>query len=226
MKKLISIMFAVLLMSSATLAVDHGPIGISGETRTYTPVLGGDMRSYQPTTMIGFRFYVENTGAIELRFGYESAGGVDKDSTSNTSEDQSESSFAVEVGGMIRAFETPRSYMGILARIGFTSNKDEESVYWSDPNPPYQDSDRKYLDYRTTAMSIFLGMEPTYFFNDHFSLYSTFGLRISMLPSTKYFDEPDVYTPADYNAATLSDHEDSKTLIRFDGVWIGMRYCP
>jgi hypothetical protein len=155
--------------------------------------------------MIGLRFFVGEKLGLDARFGFASLGAVDLDTASQTWPEPAFSSIAFEGGLMYRACETERSYLGMVGRLGLTFNKLSE---WKNDPPSYE-------EYNVTVVSIFLGMEPTYFFNDNFSMYSTFGLRIKMIPNSKYLDD-----------GTLKEYEDSRMYVAFDGVWIGMRYCP
>ena len=227
MRNVTALWLVILLIAGSAMAVDHGAIGMSGEVRANTSnttsfdLTVGEPRYYEPNTMIGLRLYSGEYIGIDIRLGYMSLSGIDRDTASHTYRSRAYGSFALEGGLVYRAAETKRSYLGILARMGITSNKLSLSIW--DPT-----GDGKYEEFNAKVFNIFFGMEPTYFFNDHFSIYSTFGLKIRMIPNSKYVDYPNAYDHADFLAGNymIKDHKDSQTWLGFDGIWLGMRYYP
>ena len=221
-------LFIVLLLTMAALssmAAEHGNIAINGEVRTYNKsqqllFVSYNQSTDEPPARIGFRLLSGASHGFDLNFGMNLESAVSRDTTAATDNYPGQKTYSFEAGIFFKVARADKGYLAVLARGGIDLNQWWESDWHIHGSGGYS----KYATYRVTIINFYLGLEPTYLLSRHIAIYTTIGLKIRLIPNSKYIDK----NSSDYNWSTgslpLKERNDARTIIATDGFWLGLRY--
>ncbi len=158
---------------------------------------------------IGLRYFPMKNIAVDLSLGGAYNDQVEADSTTKTVGDPGARVFNGELGIFVKILEYEGAYLGTLGDIGFSSQRWADFDNRSRPVPGFP----SFATYSMTIPYVFMGMEPGYFFNSHFSLFSKFGFNLAYFPASKYIDNTSSsYDPASHTFPLKSRNDDNSSM--------------
>lgn len=222
------------LIVFSCLAQDSTRIGINITTNAFTlnnVNFGG--KTLRNTAMLGGRYFVIPSFAIDGAIGFGLNTSNSADTTLLTTKDPG----IADVSGQLGIFWklTPsswKSYLGVVADGGLAYQRWYDAVQLRDttrvyPAPPA----RNYVTYSVVEYYpayipyFFLGLEPGFAFDSHFSLFVNFGINGTFYPNSKAIDLRSVSTYNTYiTSLPLVERKDASFEISVTSVGLGVRF--
>ena len=214
MKKITFIMMGLLILFiSKSFTQESGKISIHSEVN---PLTMADITSAhtpnKPASKIGFRINTSDTFGIEVTSGLIYNSGNEMDSLSNTEANPGAFVLLVELTAIYKIMNGEKATLSLYTGVGLSFQEWSTMDYWTNDYTIYE-------EYNVLVPSFFIGLEPEYLFSKNFSIFSKFGVNLSMIPNSKKF----VHNYSE-DTTELVEKVDSKTLISTDGLSIGLRY--
>jgi len=214
------IVLLLIIFTSSLFAVESGILGIQARIN---PLSLADLVSITqgPTTIrtpceIGARFLVTRSLGLELNAGavYNSgneAGGVQTVGFYN---------LFTGLGVIYNVLVFEKSALGIL--LQYNSNLQQ----WNDVahNPFSTGPAVKAVKYNVYIPSIFFGLEPSFTFDNHFTVFGSFGVAGVYIPSGKVIDTDALDYNYDAGILPLETLDNARFTITTDGIAAGLRY--
>jgi len=185
------------------------------------------------TAMLGGRFFILPMLAVDgaVGFGFNTSTGGD--TAALTPKDPGISNISGQAGMFWKL--TPaswNSYLGLLADGGVAYQKWYDAVQLKDttrvyPAPPV----RNYMTYTVVEPYsviipfMFLGLEPGFAFDSHFSLFANFGINAIFYPDSKAIDDRSVSANNNYiTTLPLVERKDASFEVSVSSVGLGVRF--
>jgi hypothetical protein len=217
-----------------TMAQDTPRIGINVTTNALSlnnPNYGG--KGLHNTGMLGGRYFIIPSLAIDGAIGF----GFNSSSNADTATQTPKDIGITDVSGQVGMFWkfTPaswKSYLGLLANGGIAYQKWYDAVTLKDttrvnPAPPA----RNFVTYSVVEPYsviipfIFVGLEPGFAFDNHFSLFANFGINAIFYPNSKAIDQRGVSTNTTYvTSLPLVERKDASVELSVSSVGLGVRF--
>ncbi|HUI90917.1 MAG TPA: hypothetical protein VLX68_01600 [Chitinivibrionales bacterium] len=210
-------------------------VGINVTTNALTTLNNSsyNAKGLRNTGMLGARLFVMPMLAIDGAIGFGLNTATNADTASLTPKDPGIS----EVSGQLGLFWkfTPaswKSYLGVMANGGIAYQKWYDAVQLKDttrvyPAPPA----KNYVTYTITepysviVPFFFVGLEPGFAFDNHFSLFANFGINGIFYPDSKAIDQRSVSTNTGYiTSLPLVERKDASFEMSVSSVGLGVRF--
>ena len=222
------------LFVCCALAQDSPRIGINVTTNA----LSLNNSSYgakglRNTGMLGGRYFIIPSLAVDGAIGFGFNTSTKADTATLTPKDIGITDVSGQVG-MFWKF-TPaswKSYLGLLADGGLAYQKWYDAITLKDttrvyPAPPA----KNYVTYTVVEPYsriipfIFVGLEPGFAFDNHFSLFANFGINAIFYPNSKVIDQRSVSTNTTYvTSLPLIERKDASFELSVSSVGLGVRF--
>jgi hypothetical protein len=190
-------------------------------------------KTIRNTGMLGGRLFIIPTIAIDGAIGLGLNSSKNADTSSLTTKDPG----IADVSGQLGVFWklTPaswKSYLGVIADGGLAYQRWYDAVQLKDttrvyPAPPV----RNYVTYSVVESYaayipyVFLGLEPGFAFDDHFTLFANFGINGTFYPNSKAIDQRSVSTNTSYvTTLPLVERKDASFEMSITSVGLGVRF--
>lgn len=222
------------LSISCVIAQQTERVGINITTNTFTlNNTNYGAKGLRNTGMLGGRYFIMPSLAVDGAIGMGLNTSTDADTASLTPKDPG----ITDVSGQLGIFWklTPadwKSYLGFVADGGIAYQRWYDAVSLRDttrvyPAPPA----RNYVTYTVVECYsvyipfIFLGLEPGFAFDNHFSLFANFGLNGIFYPNSKAIDQRAVSTYTNYvTSLPLIERKDASFEVSVSSVGLGVRF--
>ncbi len=226
--------FFVGLMVCFACAQDSARIGVNVTTNTLSlNNVDYGAKGLRNTGMLGARFFVIPVFAIDGAIGVGFNTSTSADTMSQTPKDPGISDVSGQVGIFWKL--TPaswKSYLGVVADGGIAYQKWYDAVTLKDttrvyPAPPARNfvSYTVVEPYSVYIPFLFVGVEPGFAFDKHFSLFANFGINGIFYPNSKGIDQRSVSTNTTYiTSLPLIQRKDASFEVSVSSVGLGVRY--
>jgi hypothetical protein len=217
-----------------TMAQDSARVGINITTNAFTlnNTYYGE-KGLRNTGMLGGRYFIIPSLAVDGAIGVGFNTSTNADTASLTPKDPGISDVSGQLGVFWKL--TPaswKSYLGFVADGGIAYQKWYDAVTLKDttrviPAPPA----KNYVTYTVVEPYsriipfIFVGLEPGFAFDSHFSLFANFGINAIFYPDSKAIDQRAVSTNTTYvTSLPLIERKDASFELSVSSVGLGVRF--
>jgi hypothetical protein len=185
------------------------------------------------TVMLGGRYFVAPTIAVDGAIGFGFNASIKPDTASLTAKDPGIANVSGQLGVFWRL--TPaawKSYLGLVADGGIAYQRWYDAVQLKDttrlyPAPPAKNYVTYTLvePYSVYIPFVFIGLEPGFAFDDHFSLFVNFGINGVFYPNSKAIDQRGTGTNTTYiTFLPLIERKDASFELSVSSVGLGVRF--
>ena len=219
---LIAVTFLCCFSFFSRATAEHGRFAVQSEFHLLSSMdfisIFGEVPSYTPAVELGIRpFFVDRFG-MDVMFGLYTNSGYDSDTAQDTDEQPSSFNFSSRLGLVAEIAKGDKANLSLLINFGIILQKQYDYEFGG------INMERKFETYVAVAPIAQVGLEPSFDFSEHFSIYSNFGVKMILNPNSQYIDRSD--PSYDFNAGVLplKERNDKSTTFGFYGLAIGMRY--
>jgi hypothetical protein len=216
------------------IAQDSTRIGINITTNAFTlNNVNYGAKTLRNTGMLGGRYFIVPSLAVDGAIGFGLNTSNNADTTSLTTKDPGISDVSGQLGIFWKL--TPaswKSYLGVVADGGLAYQRWYDAVQLRDTTRVYTAPPvRNYVTYSVVEYYsvyipyFFLGLEPGFAFDSHFSLFANFGINGTFYPNSKAIDQRSVSTYTTYiTSLPLIERKDASFEVSVTSVGLGVRY--
>ncbi len=185
------------------------------------------------TGMLGGRYFVIPSLAVDAAVGFGFSTSTNADTAALTPKDPGITEVSGQVGVLWKL--TPgswKSYLGVVVDGGVAYQKWYDAITLKDttrvmPAPPAKNYVSYTLvePYSVVIPFIFAGIEPGFAFDNHFSLFASFGINAIFYPDSKAIDQRSVSTNTTYiTSLPLIERKDASIELSVSSVGLGVRF--
>ncbi len=183
--------------------------------------------------MLGARYFVSPRIGIDGSIGFGFNSSVDADTASLTTKDPGITNVSGQIGIFYKM--TPlswKSYLGVVANGGVSYQKWYDALSLKDttrvlPAPPAKNYATYSLveSYGVYIPYFFVGLEPGFAFDDHFTLFVNFGINGIFYPNSKAIDQHSISPNNSYvTSLPLIDRNDGSFELSVSSIGLGVRF--